>query len=68
MFPSHDLIQPRPTNPAPTTGEGYVIVSNPKDSAGVSSPIMWAQNSDTIGSMYNMSTLTGSVGSVTVSV
>ena len=62
------LYQPRPTISAPTTGQGYAIVSNPKDSNGVSSPIMWAQNSDTIGSMYNMSALTGSVGELTVSV
>ena len=61
------LYQPRPTNPAPTTGQGYAIVSNPKNSAGISSPIMWAQNSDTIGSMYNMSALSGNVGEVTIS-
>ena len=61
------LYQPRPTISAPTTGQGYAIVSNPKDSNGVSSPIMWAQNSDTIGSMYNMSALSGSVGEVTIS-
>ena len=62
------LHQPRPTIPAPTTGQGYVIVGNPVDANGVSSPIMWAQNSDTIGSMYNMPTLTSNVGDVTVSV
>jgi len=61
------LEQPRPTNPEPTTGQGYAIVSNPKDSLGVSSPIMWAENSDTIGSMYNMSALNGDVGEVTIS-
>jgi hypothetical protein len=73
LEPSHhvtdpeSLYQPRPTNPAPTTGQGYAIVSNPKNSAGISSPIMWAQNSDTIGSMYNMSALSGNVGEVTIS-
>jgi len=73
LEPSHhvtdpeSLYQPRPTNPAPTTGQGYAIVSNPKNSAGISSPIMWAQNSDTIGSMYNMSALSGDVGEVTIS-
>ena len=72
LEPSHhvtdpeSLYQPRPTNPAPTTGEGYVIVSNPKDSAGVSSPIMWAQNSDTIGSMYLVDTATSTLGTITV--
>jgi hypothetical protein len=73
LEPSHQvtdpesLHQPRPTIPAPTTGQGHVIISNPKNSLGVSSPIMWAENSDTIGSMYNMSALSGSVGEVTLS-
>jgi len=73
LEPSHQITdpesleQPRPTNPEPTTGQGYAIVSNPKDSLGVSSPIMWAENSDTIGSMYNMSALNGDVGEVTIS-
>ena len=73
LEPSHQITdpesleQPRPTNPEPTTGQGYAIVSNPKDSLGVSSPIMWAENSDMIGSMYNMSALNGGVGEVTIS-
>ncbi len=60
------LYQPRPTISAPTTGQGYVIVGNPKDSNGVTSPIMWAQNSDTIGSMYLVDTATSTLGTITV--
>ena len=60
------IYQPRPTISAPTTGQGYVIVSNPKDSNGVTSPIMWAQNSDTIGSMYLVDTATSTLGTITV--
>jgi hypothetical protein len=52
---------------APTTGQGYAIVSNPVNSAGISAPIMWAENSDTIGSMYIVPPSTGSVGEITIS-
>ena len=60
------LREPRPSVAAPTTGYGIVRVSNPKDSNGVSSPIMWAENSDTIGSNFYTTTLTGEVGIVTI--
>ena len=58
------LWRPRPDVPAPTTGQGYAIVSNPVNSAGISAPIMWAENSDTIGSMYIVPPSTGSVGEI----
>ena len=61
------LWRPRPDVPAPTTGQGYAIVSNPINSAGISAPIMWAENSDTIGSMYLVPPSTGSVGEITLS-
>ena len=72
LEPSHQITdpealeQPRPTNPEPTTGQGYAIVSNPKDSKGISSPIMWAENSNTIGSQFTMTQVTSSLGDVTI--
>ena len=62
------LYQPRPTVTAPVGQQGFVRVSNPKDNNGVSSPIMWAQNSDTIGSMYLVDKASASLGTVTVTV
>ena len=61
------LHNPRPDVKS-TISLGMVRVSNPKDSSGVSSPIMCAVNSDTIGSMYSLPESTGAVGNVTVSV
>ena len=52
--------------PAPTLHLGKVIVSNPVDSNGVSSPIMWAHNSNTIGSQFTMTQLTSSLGNITI--
>jgi|TARA_R100001510_G_scaffold23563_1_gene20743 hypothetical protein len=60
------LHEPRPTIPAPTTGQGFVIINNPVDSAGVSSPVMQVNYNDPIGALYNLSALDGDVGSVTV--
>jgi len=60
------LRDPRPTEPTPTLHLGKVIVSNPVDSNGVSSPIMFAGNSNTIGSQFTMTQLTATLGSVTI--
>lgn len=60
------LREPRPTEKAPTLHLGKVIVSNPVDVNGVSSPIMWAENSNTIGSQFTMTKLTATLGSVTI--
>lgn len=60
------LRDPRPTEPVPTLHLGKVIVSNPVDSNGVSSPIMFAGNSNTIGSQFTMTQLTGSLGNVNI--
>jgi hypothetical protein len=72
LNPSHNkadaeaLRDPRPSISAPTTGYGVVRVSNPKDANGVSSPIMYAQNSDTIGSSFDGFSMTSELGSVTI--
>tara|TARA_R100000781_G_scaffold60173_1_gene38475 strand:- start:3114 stop:3482 length:369 start_codon:yes stop_codon:yes gene_type:complete len=72
LQPSHHkadpeaLFEPRPSVTAPTTGYGIVKVFNPVNSDGVSSPIMWAENSDTIGSSFYMKEVTGELGSVTI--
>ena len=60
------LRDPRPTESAPTIHLGKVIVSNPVDSNGVSSPIMFAGNSNTIGSKFTMTQVTSSLGDVTI--
>ena len=61
------LREPRPSVSAPTTGLGFVRVSNPVNPINlVSSPIMWAENSDTIGSSFEGLTSTSEVGSVTI--
>ena len=60
------LREPRPTEKAPTLHLGKAIVSNPVDANGVSSPIMWAENSNTIGSQFTMTKLTATLGSVTI--
>lgn len=60
------LYNPRPDVKS-TISLGQVRISNPKNSDGVSSPIMYALNSDTIGSMYSIPESTGAVGTVTVS-
>ena len=61
------LREPRPSVSAPTTGLGFVRVSNPVNPINlVSSPIMWAENSDTIGSSFEGLTSTSGVGIVTV--
>ena len=60
------LREPRPTEPVPTLHLGKIIVSNPVDINGVSSPIMWAENSNTIGSQFTMTQVTSSLGDVTI--
>jgi len=60
------LRNPRPTEPVPTLHLGKVIVSNPVDIHGVSSPIMWAENSNTIGSQFTMTEVAGSLGEVNI--
>ena len=57
---------PRPTEPAPTLSLGKIIVSNPKDINGVSSPIMWAKNSNTIGTQFDGYKATTSLGTVNI--
>jgi len=60
------LRDPRPTEPAPTISLGKIIVSNPKDSNGVSSPIMFAKNSNTIGTQFDGFKATTSLGSINI--
>ena len=60
------LRQPRPTEPAPTTGYGIVRSGNTKNSDGVSSVSMDIAHNDVIGSSFYMEEVTGSVGTVTV--
>ena len=60
------LRDPRPTEPAPTIHLGKIIVSNPKDGNGVSSPIMWAKNSNTIGTQFDGFKATTSLGSINI--
>jgi len=60
------LRNPRPTEPTPTMHLGKVIISNPVNDKGVSSPIMFAGNSNTIGSQFTMTEVTGSLGNVNI--
>ena len=60
------LRDPRPTEPAPTIHLGKIIVSNPKDSQGVSSPIMFAKNSNTIGTQFDGFKATASLGEISI--
>jgi len=60
------LRQPRPTEPAPTTGYGIVRSGNTKNADGVSSVSMDIAHNDVIGSSFYMEEVTGSVGTVTV--
>ena len=61
------LRDPRPSVSAPTAGLGFVRVSNPINPINlVSSPIMFAENSDTIGSSFDIPILTSEIGTVTV--
>lgn len=61
------LLNPRPDVKS-TISLGIVKVDNPKNAKGVSSPIMNALNSNTIGSSFSGSTATGEVGQVSISV
>ena len=45
---------------------GTVRVSNPVNSLGVSSPIMFGLNSNTIGSSFSLKEITGSLGEVNI--
>jgi|TARA_R110002020_G_scaffold420310_1_gene629467 hypothetical protein len=49
-----------------TISLGIVKVHNPKNSAGVSSPIMNALTSNTIGSSFSLRNATGEIGEVTI--
>jgi hypothetical protein len=62
------LEQPRPTEPAPTTGYGIVRTLNTKNAAGVTGVAMYIAHNDPIGSSFYMEEVTGSVGSVTISI
>lgn len=59
------LLNPRPDVKS-TINLGIVRISNPKNSQGVSSPIMNALNSNTIGSSFFVKTVTASVGEVII--
>jgi len=60
------LRQPRPTEPAPTTGYGIVRSGNTKNADGVSAVSMDIAHNDVIGSSFYMEEVTGSLGTVTV--
>tara|TARA_R100001377_G_scaffold83352_1_gene64733 strand:+ start:695 stop:1054 length:360 start_codon:yes stop_codon:yes gene_type:complete len=60
------LRNPRPTEPTPTAHLGKIIVSNPVNDKGVSSPIMFAGNSNTIGSQFTMTEVSASLGTVNI--
>ena len=62
------LRNPRPTEPAPTTGYGIVKTENTKNSDGVSGISMDIAHNDPIGSSFYMEEVTGSLGTVTISV
>jgi ribosome-binding protein aMBF1 (putative translation factor) len=62
------LRQPRPTEPAPTTGYGIVKSGNTKNADGVSSVSMDIAHNDIIGSSFYMKEVTGSLGTVTVNI
>jgi hypothetical protein len=59
------LLNPRPDVKS-TISLGIVRVSNPKNTAGVSSPTMYALTSNTIGSSFSGQKGTGEVGEVTI--
>lgn len=59
------LYNPRPDVKS-TINLGTVRVSNPKNANGVSSPVMYALVSNTIGSSFSLSEVTGSVGEISV--
>jgi len=59
------LLDPRPDVKS-TISLGIVRVSNPKNTAGVSSPTMYALTSNTIGSSFSGQKGTGEVGEVTI--
>ena len=60
------LIQPRGTEPAPTTGYGIVKTGNTKDSLGVTAPSMFIAHNDTIGSSFFIAKSVGELGEVTI--
>lgn len=60
------LRDPRPTEPAPTTGYGIVRSGNTKNADGVSAVSMDVSHNDIIGSSFYMNEVTGSLGTVTV--
>lgn len=59
------LLNPRPDVKS-TISLGIVRVSNPKNSAGISSPIMNALNSNTIGSSFSLRQATSELGEITI--
>ena len=60
------LLNPRPDVKS-TIHLGVVKVNNPKDANGVSSPIMYALTSNTIGSSFSGYEATGGLGQVSIS-
>lgn len=60
------LREPRPTEPAPTTGYGIVRSGNTQNADGVSAVSMDIAHNDVIGSSFYMDEVTGSLGTVTV--
>jgi hypothetical protein len=62
------LQQPRPTEPAPTTGYGIVKTENTKNASGVSGVSMYIAHNDSIGSSFYMDEVIGSVGTVAISI
>ena len=62
------LREPRLTEPAPTTGYGIVRSGNTKNADGVRAVSMDISHNDVIGSSFYMEEVTGSLGTVTVSI
>tara|TARA_R100001369_G_scaffold91748_1_gene133969 strand:- start:2756 stop:3118 length:363 start_codon:yes stop_codon:yes gene_type:complete len=62
------LKQPRSTESSPTTGYGIVRTENTLNAFGVSAPSTEVAHNDTIGSSFDMDTLTSSLGVVTINI
>ena len=61
------LLNPRPDVKS-TISLGVVKVGNPKNTAGVSSPTMYALTSNTIGSSFSGQKATGEIGEVSITI
>ena len=60
------LREPRPSEIPPTTGYGIVKTENTKNSLGVTGLSMNINHNDPIGSSFDLQTLEGSLGEVTI--